>query len=86
MKLIKQDLIINRRLANVKIKNKEIKLTRLEMEILSESLEGAMVHSEMFGISQGSMTTHIKSLRRKIYPYGDNILTIFRIGYKIFDS
>ena len=75
------------------IDNQEIELTHKEYELLVllvQNVNNAVTREELVksvwdsSISSDDRTldTHIKSLRKKILTYADNIITIRRVGYR----
>lgn len=90
---IYQDLRIDFSAHQVFIKDIEIELTHKEFELLAimvQNVNNAVTREELiekvWGANLSSddrtLDTHIKSLRKKILNYADNIITIRRVGYR----
>lgn len=88
------DLVIDLNSHIVKIKNKEIPLTRKEFEILVYLIENRNkvlsredIKEKIWDKNKESdirlVDTHVKNLRTKLGEYGDIIKTIRGYGYKI---
>lgn len=88
-----EDLLVDFKGHTVKIKNKEIKLTPKEYEILTyfiknpgialsrEQLLSKLWGYDFFGDDR-TIDTHIKMLRNNLGPYRDLIITVRGMGYK----
>lgn len=92
-KYIYQDLEIDFKAHSVKIKNKEIKLTLKEYELLTYFIKNVNIVvsreellSKIWGYDyygdDRTIDTHIKMLRNNLGVYRDLIVTVRGIGYK----
>lgn len=88
-----QDLLIDYDAHQVFIKQETIDLTNKEYELLVYLIQNvsiALTREQLITKCWGSdfnkddrtLDTHIKSLRKKIGQYGNNIITIRRVGYR----
>lgn len=90
-----QDLYIDFCASSVFVDEKEINLTRLEYKILKllvENVNKPLSKQEIFEQVWNSSTddyrtlvAHIKSLRKKLDKYKDNIATIHAVGYVFYE-
>lgn len=87
------DLVIDLNAHLVTIKNERIELTPKEFELLVYFLSNPNVvitrqqlMEKIWGINENSnertLDTHIKSLRKKIHPYDNDLVTLRRVGYR----
>lgn len=87
------DLVIDLNAHLVTIKNEKIELTPKEFELLVYFLSNPNVvitrqqlMEKIWGINENSnertLDTHIKSLRKKIHPYDNDLVTLRRVGYR----
>ncbi len=90
---IYQDLLIDFDAHQVSINHQKIDLTNKEYELLVylvQNVSIALTREQLitkcwgkdFDKDDRTLDTHIKSLRKKIGKYGDNIITIRRVGYR----
>lgn len=88
-----EDLVINFNAHLVYINNEKIDLTNKEYELLIHLTKNANIavkREQLLEKVWGSdylkedrtLDTHIKSLRKKLGKYADNIITIRRVGYR----
>lgn len=87
------DLLINLREHNAYIKNIRLELTLKEYELLvyflrnvNIALERKSILEKIWGntdsVNDRTLDTHVKSLRKKIGNYANNIVTIRGVGYR----
>lgn len=87
------DLMINLREHNAYIKNIRLELTLKEYELLvyflknvNIALERKSILEKIWGntdsVNDRTLDTHVKSLRKKIGNYANNIVTIRGVGYR----
>lgn len=91
-----QDLVINFNARTVYVDNLKIELTNKEYELLvyfvknqNVAIKREQLLEKIWGYTSESedrtLDTHIKSLRKKIGRYANNIITIRKVGYR-FDT
>lgn len=84
-------LFVDFKASRVKINNNQIKLTRIEIKLLKfllQNIDRALDKKTIYRMVWGSesydfrtVETHIKTLRKKLGEYGNNIVTIWAQGY-----
>ncbi|MBI5200473.1 MAG: response regulator transcription factor [Elusimicrobia bacterium] len=77
-----------------KVKDKEVKLTPIEFELIRQFLQlenrvltrGSLLQTVWHGdpsVSPRTIDKHVESLRKKLGPFGKRIETVFGVGYRL---